>query len=343
MLNINNSNTSLHFIPDMTAMPHIQKTLERDDMNKDLDDGLSIQGSEPATASTIQMSAAQLQEALEHLIKPAVHWSVDQSITYPQFIRLLKPIFFDAAYALAWQRQFKPTVTVLRSLSGLHPADLRDLQHRSTSTFQQKDHLRRLKTTSYVSPSMQVVGAWIALAWPNTISMRGPAPSLAALLNHCRSQFKDHPRISLRMMHDELIRRGIVRRVGDRVTLVNPVGDLGVHMDRSTLHHVAGSVGDHLHAAISNLRQPSSHRFLEQSLVADDLSDESAAALHQAARMWWRRAVSRFARMAGEEKQQGRGAGFSGRRIRLGIYFFSERNLPDAVETKPAPKPTSFC
>jgi hypothetical protein len=89
---------------------------------------------------------------------------------------------------------------------------------------------------------------------------------------------------------------------------------------------LAYNVRDLLAAGTANIRS-GEQKFLEYSVVADELRPESAEELHKLARQLARHAFKRTAQAAGEKIERDKALGFSDatqRQVRFGIYFYSQ-------------------
>jgi hypothetical protein len=87
---------------------------------------------------------------------------------------------------------------------------------------------------------------------------------------------------------------------------------------------LAENLEDHAEAAVSNVlaEQPP---FLERSVFSDELSEESAAALHDLARKRWRDVHDEVIAAAIACEKQDKEEGKTGNsRIRMGMYFYSQ-------------------
>jgi len=87
---------------------------------------------------------------------------------------------------------------------------------------------------------------------------------------------------------------------------------------------LAENLQDHLDAAVTNVLA-TSPPFLERTLFADELSEESAQALHEEARAQWKRVhdelILRADAFEAEDRRLGRP---TSTRIRIGVYVYSE-------------------
>jgi Family of unknown function (DUF6502) len=123
----------------------------------------------------------------------------------------------------------------------------------------------------------------------------------------------------------ELVRLGYAQ-VGEDDT-VRAVGDafLSQREFADRLGPLAENLQDHADAAVSNVLG-TSPPFLERTLFADELSQESAKALQEEARAKWKRVhdelIVRADALEAEDKRLGRHAGT---RIRIGVYVYSEK------------------
>jgi hypothetical protein len=132
----------------------------------------------------------------------------------------------------------------------------------------------------------------------------------------------------------ELVRLGYVEDgEGDTVRLV---GDafLSRREFADRLGALAENLQDHADAGIANVLADVPP-FLERTLFADELSEESARRLQEEARAQWKRVhdelIVRADALEAEDKALGRPAGT---RIRVGVYVYAE-NTGDAAAAAP--------
>ena len=122
----------------------------------------------------------------------------------------------------------------------------------------------------------------------------------------------------------ELVRLGYAEAGEDDT--VRPAGDafLSRREFSDRLGPLAENLQDHADAAVANVLA-TSPPFLERTLFADELSEESAKALQEEARLQWKRVhdelITRADALEAEDRRLGRKAQT---RIRVGIYVYAE-------------------
>ena len=159
-----------------------------------------------------------------------------------------------------------------------------------------------------------------ARALPRT----GKAPSFESLAHSVTRHV--HPRSLL----DEMLRQDLVTLSEDGQT-VNLQADRYVPAkDDAQLYGFLGAnVGDHLAAATANvMRRENSH--FEQAIFADELSLESAKAMHKLVSAQWQRmlaeVVPEIERLIAQDKAAGHAANH---RARIGLFTFHEPEIDD--------------
>lgn len=159
-----------------------------------------------------------------------------------------------------------------------------------------------------------------ARALPRT----GKAPSFESLAHSVTRHV--HPRSLL----DEMLRQDLVTLSEDGLT-VNLQADRYVPAkDDAQLYGFLGAnVGDHLAAATANvMRRENSH--FEQAIFADELSLESAKAMHKLVSAQWQRmlaeVVPEIERLIAQDKAAGHAAKH---RARIGLFTFHEPETDD--------------
>ncbi len=261
------------------------------------------------------------------LLAPIVLWLLRNGVSYPSLADLLKPLFVETAKGELERAGTKPTQSSLSLLSGVHRKDVRDLAETphavrppARPTLASQVFTRWLHDGRYLGKDRK----------PRPLPRTGAGRTFETL---CRELSNDvHPRTVL----DELLRLGQVALEDDRVVALADSFVPSPRLDEMTALF-SSNAADHIAAAVSNLTTKAD-RFLEQSIYADGLTQESAALLHDVARQAWSTAFEIVLRRARERVDHDK-KGDGELRIRFGSYFFSEPVPPSAGEAaRPAAK-----
>jgi len=242
---------------------------------------------------------------------PVVRWLLRSGVQYGAFAAALKTVFLEVASEELQRSGKKTTDSAVSVLSGLHRKDVRAISATS--------HEPELKSVSLAS---QVFTRWLtgaryrdATGKPRSLPRLGERRSFETLAREVSTDV--HPRTVL----DELVRLGLVRLRGEMVEL--NAKSFVPSSDQSELAALfAANAGDHLAAAVHNLTttQP---RFLEQSVFADGLSDQSTKELHEIARALWGKAFERMVAEATKRCKADSDAP-NPNRMRFGVYYYDE-------------------
>ncbi len=276
----------------------------------------------------VKTRAEALLDESVTLLAPLVQLLVATGVTYPQFTTALKTAFLRAAHAELEKGPRKVTDSAVSLLSGVHRKDVRALTSDGVLKTEPVDRMLSLPD--------EVFTRWTndpnfldADGFPKVLPMRGRTAEEASFEQLSQSISRDfHPRSIL----DELVRLGLAEVQGETVRL-----RAGTYVPREdfakTLTYVRTNLSDHIAAATQNLRavqQGQSGPFLEQSLYADELSEESVMELQRLARRIWESALRRMFALANERTRiDERGSpGAQLMRMRFGAYFYSERANP---------------
>lgn len=261
---------------------------------------------------------AVLQRVL-YLIAPVVRLLLRHGINHQRFAAALKRVFLDEAAAELHARGLGTTYTALSLLSGLQRRDVRALLEGPS--------LPRKATSP--SLAMQVLTLWVtdpryadADDEPIPLPLRAAQPDEPSFAQLVAGVSKD---VHAQSVADELERLGLVRERSGRLELASDqYRPTGSH--EQMLDALCRNARDHLSAAVTNVLH-SEPRFLEYSLVADELRPESAQEMQHLARKLWRHAHKRSAQAAQQFVERDRALGFGdvpNTRIRFGVYFYSE-------------------
>lgn len=266
-----------------------------------------------------------LLEALARILEPAARLAVARGLSFAAVEGVLKGAFVSAGRNLASTDGAVPTVSGIATATGL--------TRREVTRLMQEGH----EVGAY-RPSL---AADIFMRWRGDRRLRdragsskplprlGPAPSFEAL---AQSVTRDvHPRTVL----DELCRLGLTRLDAD-TDHVHLTRNAFVPQDDQAgmLGFLGANVGDHLAASVANvLDEPRKH--FEQSIYADELSDESIAAAKKLVNAQWRGVLAALvpeleALVEADRKALERNrAHRADRSLRIGLYSFDEEPKRD--------------
>lgn len=270
--------------------------------------------------TTVRPSEQHAELALREaavLMAPVVRWLLRNGVPYPAFATLLKSVFVSVAREELERAEARPTHSALSVLSGVHRKDVRSLEAQGGAP----RPLRSVPLASLVFTRWLTQPAYCgADGKPRALARSGAeAGSFETLARETSNDV--HPRAML----DELVRSGLVRIEGDEVIPLETAFVPSRKLDELTALFSANA-SDHIAAAVHNLTVKAP-KFLEQSVFADGLTQESVDQLHQCARNAWNAA---FATMVSEARQriEADADTDSDIRIRFGAYFYSEPVAP---------------
>ena len=258
-----------------------------------------------------------LRSAVEDVLVPLARLCVSQGLPFAQAEELFKRAYVRAARDA-------------RQLSG--SASTRDVSQVSVATGVNRREVSRItaelqpRAVQRPSPATKLFSRWVAdkrlrhrNGKPKALPRNGETDSFEALANSITRHV--HPRSLL----DELVRLGLAEQSADgtQVRLLRthfvPTED-----DKRLFNFLAANVGDHLAAAVANVLHRDRRHF-EQAVFTDELSETSALALRQLAKVQWStlmaKVVPELERLIAEDKAQGRPATH---RARLGLFSFHE-------------------
>lgn len=261
------------------------------------------------------------------MLTPLIRLLVSQGVTYPQFTAALKLAFLRAAHAELASAGKRVSDSAISLLSGVHRKDVRAL----TADGQ----LGSKPVDRALSVADEVFTRWVsdptyldADGMPRMLPLRSRTEGEASFESLAQSVSRDfHSRAIL----DEMTRLGVAEASGEFVRLRAErfVPDAGF---AETLSYVSRNVYDHLGAVEHNMKAiGAGHRspFLEQSVFADGLSEESVRELQELSRRIWESALRRIYALATDRLENDPQAGGErAMRMRFGVYFYSEPDSP---------------
>lgn len=223
----------------------------------------------------------------------------------------------------------------------------RDMSQVATATGLSRRDVARLSSDMAAPPSQRPTPAGRAYAhWmtspehagpdgsPLPLPRSGPAPSFETLAQSITRHV--HPRSLL----DEMLRLGLARLSEDGQTVhfepdrVTPTQD-----DAQMFGFLGANVGDHLAAATDNVVHRDRRHF-EQAIYADELSEASAAAIGDLARLQWARLRAELIPELERLIEADQAAGRPGtHRARLGLFTYNEPDTepPHGPPSTPTP------
>jgi hypothetical protein len=268
--------------------------------------------------SRTDLSIAAALRLMEPLVKLLLH----EGVTYPRLVNALKKTFLESGANILEADSARVNDSSISTLTGIHRKDVREWRsvgqpRRQAKTFGavMEVFTRWANDPAYCDPQGQ----------PRVLDRAGGPGSFEALAASVSNDV--HPHTVLQ----ELIRLGVARRVeaesngsGDKVSLCADafVPKKGV---AEMLQLFSDNVADHIAAATHNIIGRDAP-MLEQSVFADSLRPESAAALSKLSRQIWSNAFHDFVREATALSDQDQGRSGTDQRIRFGMYFYHGRD-----------------
>ena len=248
---------------------------------------------------------------------PLVRLLVARGVTYQATAEMLKRV-----YVLAARTQLKPgegeTGTRLSLLTGLNRKEIRRLTEGET---------KPVETEGITSHAAAIHAVWTS---QRRFRDRNGMPRV--LPRHARDRQASFDELVRQITTDhrpaalleELTRLRLVDvdTEGNVALRANPFLSRASFKDR--LGPFAENLEDHAEAAVTNVlaEEPP---FLERSVFSDELSEESAAKLHELVRKRWREIHDEVIAEAIAREKQDRADGKPGdSRIRMGMYFYSQ-------------------
>ncbi|MFN3564946.1 MAG: DUF6502 family protein [Burkholderiaceae bacterium] len=269
-----------------------------------------------------------LDESLT-IMAPLARALIAHGVTYPRFAQALKQVFLDAARAELAQQGKKPSDSALSLRSGVHRKDVRTFTERGA--LKPSGH-RTLSMASLVFAKWSRDAAYVgADGSPRALPLRSRAADELSFETLTWSISKDfHPRSVL----DELLRLNLAAVEGETVRL-KAEAFVPTEAFTDLAHFFGANLRDHAAASADNLLRAGRDlppRFLERATFADGLTEASIEMLDRLAREIWTEAAKRMYEAAARRVEADAGAApeHADRRMRFGMYFYSEPVPPSA-------------
>jgi Family of unknown function (DUF6502) len=272
-----------------------------------------------AAAALSSMSAALL-DAIARVLTPLVKLLIARGVTYQAASEMLKRV-----YVRAGQKHFtgeSATDTQLSLVTGLNRKEIRRLTEES---------LQSAAPESVTSFAASVHAAWLTqrrfcerstgVIKPRVLPRRaqGSHPSFVELV---RTVTTDHRPSALL---EELLRLQLVDVDEEGNVALRPRPFLSRRSLEDRLLPLAENLGDHASAAVGNVLADKPP-YLERSVFSDELSEVSAARLHELTKNRWAQIHDELIEKATRYEAGDSKAGHTANsRIRIGMYFYSEQ------------------
>jgi Family of unknown function (DUF6502) len=266
-------------------------------------------------------ASEKLLDAASRLFAPLVRLLIARGVTFQVAQELLKRAYVRAA-AKHFVEGDEATGTRLSLLTGLNRKEIKRLTDEGTPP----------KTHAMASYAGAVYEVWRTQPqWqgadtkPRVLPRRSAADDVS-FDGLVRSVTTDHRPAALL---DEMVRLGIVTPVGEHDVKLNEQAFVPKQTFDDQLIQLADSVEDHLSAAVVNVLSDAPV-FLERNVYSDELSEASAAQLHDEARKHWKSLHEDVVKKAIAAEDSDRKSGLPTRsRVRVGMYFYTETDYKE--------------
>ena len=285
----------------------------------------------PAETSAGLPEPALAAEAVGVILKPLARLMIDHGLQLPAMLELLKKALVEEAAGTFSLADKGTSDTRIALLTGVHRKDVKRLRDESSQ-------LGGVAPNAPIAAS--VVARWISE--PRYLNAdRSPRVLARTARRVCAGEPDFTTLVSeistdlgARAVLDELVRLGVVELREDGMAALKATAFVPDDGHRESFHFLASNVSDHLSTAVHNLR-PDRHLAprLEQSAFSAGLSVEQAHELQQLARQLWSSALQQFLQTASIAEERSQGDSGPKKRIRFGVYFHEETQIPAGAQT----------
>lgn len=273
----------------------------------------------PENANPTSKATEKLLDTAARVLSPLVRLLIARGVTFQMASELLKRVYVKAAQKHFVGKEDEATGTQLSLLTGLNRKEIRRL------TADDAEEKQAIPMASFA--------AAVYYAWQTERRWRdknGAPKPLSRRTNNRQLSFDDLVR-AVTTDHrpsailEELTRLGYVEHdaKGRLIPQSRPFSAIGEFDDRLVL--LGESTGDHLSAAVTNVLTDTPNFYLERFVFSDELSEDSAEAIHANARAQWQRIQDDTIEQAIQAEARDVERGNARKtRIRVGMYFYSE-------------------
>lgn len=277
------------------------------------------------------------EQAIAEVLGPLARLMIDHGVQLPSLVDMLKKALVEEAelsYSLSDKGSSDTRISLL---TGVHRKDVKRLR-------------RAPKAASPASPIVPIASSVVArwISEPRFLHADQTPRPLARTPTRGNSGEPDFTTlvaevsrdVGARAVLDELIRLGVVESRDDGFVALKSSSFVPKEGLRESFHFLGANVGEHLAAAVHNLKPAQSQALmLEQSAYSEDLSAEQAEILQQRARQLWTRALQQFLQTATVAWQRSECDAGPKYRVRFGVYFHEKVQKPDGAPATPVSTP----
>lgn len=217
------------------------------------------------STNDVEFNLQQVLLLTTHLTK----WLIRSGVGYKDFSAALKPIFYEEALKELERLGKKDTISAISLLSGLHRKDITAFSHAAN----EGKFIRETGLSESLSIPARVVSLWVAEEWPEKIPFYSLKQKSFVQLVH-QISLEIHPRSVL----NELVRLGIVILEKKQVILQKKsfIPDQSPQELRKLFTQ---NLQSHMKAGLNNIFSLDKKSFLEESIRADELTEQSVKIL----------------------------------------------------------------
>ncbi len=262
-------------------------------------------------------TSERVLETAARILAPLVRLLIAKGVTFQMASEVLKQVYVRVA-----QKQFvdedEATGTRLSLLTGLNRKEIRRL----TSEDVEKSGAPMSSYASAVHAVWRTQRRWLDKKGNPKVLPRRTSNHLLSFDDLVKSVTTDHRPSAIL---EELVRLGVVEKGSENQVMLHPGAFVHTGDFEDRLYAAGESTNDHLQAAFANVTMETPNFFLDRFIYSDELSDESAEALHQRAREHWQRVRTDTIEQAIEAEARDIERGKARKtRMRVGMYFYSE-------------------
>jgi hypothetical protein len=261
-------------------------------------------------------TSERVLETAARILAPLVRLLIAKGVTFQMASEVLKQVYVRVA-----QKQFvdedEATGTKLSLLTGLNRKEIRRL----TSEDVEKRGAPMSSYASAVHAVWRTQRRWRDKDGKPKVLPRRTSSNILSFDDLVRSITSDHRPSAV---FEELVRLDYID-IDEAENIRLKADAFAATPDAADrLLRITENLEDHISAAVVNVLEPEPV-FLERFIYSDELSEESAEALHQRAREHWQRVrddtIERAIEADAHDVEQGN---VRKTRVRVGMYFYSE-------------------
>jgi Family of unknown function (DUF6502) len=283
----------------------------------------------PVSSTSPVSQSDRVRSVLRALMRPLAKLALARGVKYQELADILKLAVMDAGRDTLREAQQRVNASTLSVSTGLHRKDLATFLNQDEPRIDAEPAIEARVFAAWTTDRRFLDARGLPRALPRLSDHRTDGKTLASFEDLARSVTTD---VRPRAVFESMLRLGLLRVRKDEQLELTGHELIPSRAQGKMLELLRDNVSDHMSAAVANSagHDPA---FLEQSIYASGLTDQSAERIHANLRSRWlsltQAMVPRIQQSIDTDKAAIDDNAKKPVRVRIGMYFYSEAQHKD--------------